>query len=251
MSGAVNEKLVLNAQTTKQLKEIVSQCEAMNLSDWGVKRRGRGVSALFSGPSGTGKTLAVKLIGERLGRHVYRVDCSRLISKYIGETEKNLAALFDRAERRDGILFFDEADALFGKRTVVKDSHDKYANLEVSHLLQRLESFEGLAILATKLPSNIEPAFTRRITTVVEFKLPTAQERLEIWKQILSRRGIKLRDASELPTIAKRCKLSGGDIDRVCRNLRRQALRRGNATFDVGSVEKAVLRFEKAGRRGS
>ena len=144
----------------------------------------RGVRALFEGPSGTGKTLAARVLAAELGRDLYRVDLSQVVSKYIGETEKNLRRVFDAAEEGGAILLFDEADALFGKRTEVRDSHDRYANIEVSYLLQRMESYRGLAILTTNMKSVLDTAFLRRIRFIVHFPFPDMGHRAEIWRRI-------------------------------------------------------------------
>jgi hypothetical protein len=154
---------------------------------WGFARnstRGLGISALFAGPSGTGKTMAAEVLAGELRLDLYRIDLSQVVSKYIGETEKNLRRVFDAAEEGGAILLFDEADALFGKRSEVKDSHDRYANIEVSYLLQRMESYRGLAILTTNMKSALDPAFLRRIRFVVQFPFPDADQRAEIWRRI-------------------------------------------------------------------
>ena len=154
---------------------------------WGFAQesaRGLGVSALFAGPSGTGKTLAAEVIAADLGLDLYRIDLSAVVSKYIGETEKNLRAVFDAAEKGGAVLLFDEADALFGKRTEVRDSHDRYANIEVSYLLQRMESYRGLAILTTNMRSAVDPAFLRRLRFVVNFPFPDAAQRADIWRGV-------------------------------------------------------------------
>jgi ATPase family associated with various cellular activities (AAA) len=154
---------------------------------WGFCRqstRGLGISTLFSGPSGTGKTMAAEVLANELRLDLYRIDLSQVVSKYIGETEKNLARVFEAAEGGGAILLFDEADALFGKRSEVKDSHDRYANIEVSYLLQRMESYHGLAILTTNMKSALDPAFLRRIRFVVQFPFPDTSSRAEIWKRI-------------------------------------------------------------------
>jgi SpoVK/Ycf46/Vps4 family AAA+-type ATPase len=146
--------------------------------------RGLGISALFSGPSGTGKTMAAEVLANELQLDLYRIDLSQVVSKYIGETEKNLRRVFDTAEGGGAILLFDEADALFGKRSEVRDSHDRYANIEVSYLLQRMEAYRGLAILTSNMKNALDPAFMRRIRFVVQFPFPDAEQRAEIWNRI-------------------------------------------------------------------
>src|SRR5262249_26368223 len=156
------------------------------LDDWGFRRlltRGQGLSVLFAGESGTGKTLAAEVLAGRLRLNLYRIDLSTVVSKYIGETEKNLARPVDAAEDGGAHLFFDEADSLFGKRTEVKDAHDRYANIEVNYLLQRIESYRGLAILATNFKRALDPAFLRRLQFVVQFPFPGPREREKIWRQ--------------------------------------------------------------------
>ena len=148
------------------------------------RARGLGVSALFTGPSGTGKTMAAEVLANELRLDLYRIDLSQVVSKYIGETEKNLRRVFDAAEEGGAILLFDEADALFGKRSEVKDSHDRYANIEISYLLQRMEAYRGLAILTTNMKEALDPAFLRRIRFVVQFPFPDAGQRAEIWRRI-------------------------------------------------------------------
>src|SRR5690606_1665724 len=152
------------------------------MKDWGMEKRlNPGFRVLFHGPPGTGKTLTASLLGKYTGKEVYKIDLSMVVSKFIGETEKNLANLFDKAENKDWILFFDEADALFGKRTNVRDAHDKYANQEVSFLLQRTETYAGLVILATNFKNNIDDAFARRFQSHIYFPSPAFGERLKIW----------------------------------------------------------------------
>jgi SpoVK/Ycf46/Vps4 family AAA+-type ATPase len=155
--------------------------------EWGFGKRlsrGRGISALFTGPPGTGKTMAAEILAGHLALDLYRIDLSSVVSKYIGETEKNLRKVFDAAERGGAILFFDEADALFGKRTEVKDSHDRHANVEINYLLQRMEEYGGLAILATNRKSDLDPAFLRRIRFLVAFPFPTIDDRRRIWQTV-------------------------------------------------------------------
>lgn len=208
------DDLVLPAAALRQLAEIRTWIthHPTLFGDWGMADRVRpGYRVLFHGPAGTGKTLTATLLGKMTGREVFRIDLSMVVSKFIGETEKNLANLFDKASDKGWILFFDEADALFGKRTEVRDAHDKYANQEVSYLLQRIETYAGLVILATNFRSNLDEAFTRRFETIVHFPLPKAPERLALWRKALP---VKLQLAQEidLPQIAEQYALTGANI---------------------------------------
>ena len=183
------DDLVLPLDSLGPLYELTSQVRHRTkvYEQWGfgnASRRGLGVSALFAGPSGTGKTLAAEVLAHELRLDLYRIDLSGVVSKYIGETEKNLRRVFDAAEEGGAVLFFDEADALFGKRSEVKDSHDRYANIEVNYLLQRMESYRGVAILATNLKGSLDSAFLRRIRFVVTFPVPDAEQRAEIWRRV-------------------------------------------------------------------
>ena len=182
------DQLVLPKDAKSRLSEAVSRLnlQSVVLDDWGfLKDRpgARGVRMLFAGPPGTGKTLSAEVVAMALSVDLLAVDISRVVSKWIGETEKNLAAVFDTAERAQAVLFFDEADALFGKRTEVSDAHDRYANLETAYLLARLERFEGMAVLATNLRQNIDPAFMRRIEFVVDFEEPDREQRFQMWQR--------------------------------------------------------------------
>jgi hypothetical protein len=190
MDGAATwDDLVLPAAQRQTLREVAIHVRQRTrvYQTWGFGRKGQrglGISALFSGPSGAGKTLAAEVLADELRLDLYRIDLSQVVSKYIGETEKNLARLFDAAEGAGVILLFDEADALFGKRSEVRDSHDRYANIEVSYLLQRMEAYDGLAILTTNMKGALDPAFLRRIRFVVQFPFPNAEQRGEIWRRI-------------------------------------------------------------------
>ncbi|PYI93693.1 MAG: AAA family ATPase [Verrucomicrobia bacterium] len=182
------DDLVLPRGEMKLLREIAAQVRQRNkvYDDWGFSRkmnRGFGISALFAGDSGCGKTMAAEVIANELRLNLYRIDLSAVVNKYIGETEKNLRRLFDAAEEGGSILFFDEADALFGKRSEVKDSHDRYANIEINYLLQRLESYRGLAILATNMKNALDPAFLRRLRFVVNFPFPGVADRRRLWEK--------------------------------------------------------------------
>jgi SpoVK/Ycf46/Vps4 family AAA+-type ATPase len=187
------------------------------LEDWGFAARmpyGQGVVALFSGPSGTGKTMAAQIIAADLGLDVLQVDLSKTVSKYIGETEKNLDEIFSAAELAGSMVLFDEADAVFGKRTEIKDAHDRHANVEVAYLLQRLEAFRGIAVLTTNLRQNIDDAFVRRLRFVVDFALPTVEERARIWRRAFPA-DAPLADGLDLLPLARILPLAGGSIQNI------------------------------------
>ena len=211
------DDLVLPATTLAQVQELgtwVRHADRL-MNDWGLGRRWkRGYKALFFGPPGTGKTLTAALLGQLTDRPVFRVDLSMVISKFIGETEKNLAQLFRRAEHKDWILFFDEADALFGKRTSVRDAHDKYANQEVAYLLQRVETYEGLVILASNHRQNLDEAFTRRFQSIIYFPPPSPAERLRLWQSTLPP-AVQLAADVDLEALARRHELTGAGIQNV------------------------------------
>jgi hypothetical protein len=182
------DDLVLPDSELNLLRQITDQVRqrATVYHDWGFAERlsrNLGITALFAGPSGTGKTMAAQVLANDLRLSLYRIDLSAVVSKYIGETEKNLSRLFEAAEQGAAVLFFDEADALFGKRSQVKDSHDRYANIEINYLLQRMESYRGIAVLATNMRSALDPAFLRRLRFVLTFPFPAAAERRAIWSR--------------------------------------------------------------------
>ena len=215
------ESLVLPEPEKRLLRQIAAQVEHrfQVYENWQVSRslnRGLGISALFAGESGTGKTLAAEVLAKVLDLDLYRIDLSSVVSKYIGETEKNLRRLFDTAEDSGVVLFFDEADALFGKRSEVKDSHDRYANIEINYLLQRLEAYSGLAILATNLKSALDQAFMRRLRFVVNFPFPTPAERIEIWHKAFPV-GIPLQEGLSFERLAQ-LNLTGGNIHSIAIN---------------------------------
>ncbi len=190
--------------------------------------KGLGTSALFSGPPGTGKTMVAALIAKELGLELYQVDMAKVVSKFIGETERNLAGLFDAAEAGHAILLFDEADSLFGKRTEVKSSNDRYANLETNYLLQRLESFTGICLLTSNHESNIDPAFQRRLSLHLRFELPEAEERAALWQAMLPA-AAPVDDDVDFETLGRKYVMSGGYI-------RNAALRAAFLAADEGSV---------------
>jgi len=187
------------------------------LQEWGFARRlsgGKGVNALFAGPSGTGKTMAAEVIAAELGLDLYAIDLSSVVSKYIGETEQNLERVFRAAEGANAILFFDEADALFGKRSEVRDSHDRYANIEISYLLQKMEQYEGLAILASNMHQHLDPAFTRRLAFTVHFPFPEADARLKIWTSVWPPE-LPMAPGLDFDSLAREHKLSWGNIRNI------------------------------------
>ena len=197
------------------------------MNHWNMRHKLRpGCRALFFGPPGTGKTLTATVLGKATGRQVYKVDLSMVVSKYIGETEKNLAGLFDRAEHKDWILFFDEADALFGKRTQVRDAHDRYANQEVSFLLQRIETYNGLVILASNLASHVDEAFARRFEHAGPLPDAPAERAHADLEERASGRGVAGAGV-DLAQIAARHEMSGGMIMNVIRYASLQAISRG------------------------
>jgi SpoVK/Ycf46/Vps4 family AAA+-type ATPase len=212
------DDIVLPPEPLAQLFEIVAQARHRRLvyEEWGLGDKltlGRGIVALFAGPSGTGKTMAAEVIAAELGLDMYKLDLSGLVSKYIGETEKNLGRVFDEAADSDAVLFFDEADAIFGKRSEVRDSHDRYANIEVGYLLQRLEEHDGIVVLATNLRANIDDAFVRRMRTVIDFPMPGEADRGRIWKRALGQ-APRTTDI-DLAFLSKKFRLSGGNIRNV------------------------------------
>ncbi|MCB0555176.1 MAG: ATP-binding protein, partial [Phaeodactylibacter sp.] len=194
------------------------------------------------------KTLTASLLGKYTGKDVYRVDLSMVVSKYIGETEKNLSNLFAKAENKDWILFFDEADALFGKRTDVKDAHDRYANQEVSYLLQRVEGYNGLVILASNFKSNIDDAFMRRFQSIIYFPMPKPSERLRIWQQSFPEQ-VTLGPDIDLSAISRKYELSGAGIINVVQFCCLEALKRGGQSILMEDLLAGIRKeFMKEGR---
>ncbi len=238
-------ELMLPEAQTRQLNEIILAMRNLTRVhyDWGTAKAWNesGLTALFAGPPGTGKTMAVEAIAAELEMPLYRIDLSQVVNKYIGETEKNLRRLFDAADAADIILFFDEADALFGKRTEVKDAHDRYANLEISYLLERMERFKGMAILATNRKKDLDEAFMRRLRFVLEFPQPGPAERFRIWHGVIPP-GVDV-SAVDFEFLAQRFALSGGHIRAIVfqaclQNATRDAAR----TLDMLDVLRAVQR---------
>lgn len=209
--------LVLNEKTLDDVKEIENWLayKEILMNDWGMGAKIKpGYRILFCGAPGTGKTLTASLLGKYTDKDVYRVDLSMVVSKYIGETEKNLSKLFDKSINQDWILFFDEADSIFGKRTSVRDAHDKYANQEVSYLLQRIEAHPGLIILASNFRNNIDTAFTRRFHNIIEFEAPSYKEKIALWRKNLPE-NILLETSVTIEELAKKYNLTGANIVNV------------------------------------
>jgi SpoVK/Ycf46/Vps4 family AAA+-type ATPase len=210
---------VLPAPTLARLRDFADAIRdrAIVLDAWGFARRAvraRGLTALFAGASGTGKTMAAAVVARELGLDLYVIDLSAVVSKYIGETEKNLERVFRAARDAGAMLFFDEADALFGKRSEVKDAHDRYANIEVAYLLQQMDAHDGVVILATNLSRNLDQAFSRRLRYVVEFPLPGEADRERLWRGIFPPEA-PLDPDVDFPFLAARFPLAGGDIRNV------------------------------------
>jgi SpoVK/Ycf46/Vps4 family AAA+-type ATPase len=235
---------------TRQLRDIASQVKNRHrvYREWDLATkmpRGRGISALFSGPSGTGKTMAAEVLANELQLYLYRVDLSGVVSKYIGETEKNLRRVFDAAEGSGVVLFFDEADALFGKRSEVKDSHDRYANVEIDYLLQRMEEYRGLAILATNLRSHLDSAFLRRLRFVVELPAPDADLRKRIWERALP--AAAPTENLDWETLA-RLRITGGNIRNIAVNAAFLAAERDEAIGMRHLMQAAMQEYVKEER---
>ena len=246
------EDLILPETPLTMLKEMVSmvQSRPMVLETWGLGRKltsGAGISALFAGPPGTGKTLAAQIMANRLGIDLYRIDLSSVVSKYVGETEKQLEQIFTEASESNAILFFDEADSIFGKRSEVKGAHDRYANIEVSYLLQRMEEYDGVAILATNLRANLDEAFTRRLQFIVNFPFPDEEYRRKIWK-VLMPPGLPRVDDLDFDVMADRFKLSGGSIRNIIVSAAYFAAANGGMVDMSHLMHGARREFQKMGR---
>lgn len=245
------EDLVLSPMTLRQVEEVKVWLKhgASLHEELGMHKRLKpGYRALFYGPPGTGKTLTACLLGKFLGRPVFRIDLSMVVNKYIGETEKNLAKIFDKAEHASWILFFDEADALFGKRTSSNSSNDRYANQEVSYLLQRIEDFPGIVILASNMKSNIDDAFARRFQSMVHFASPKGEERRRLWKNAFSSK-LQFSEEVDIAKFADKYDLSGGHITNVVAWCSLMALDKGDYLVTESMLREGIAReLAKEGR---
>jgi hypothetical protein len=245
------DDLVLNSNTLNQIKEIETwlKFNEILLHEWDMKSKIKpGFRVMFYGAPGTGKTLTASLLGKYTKRDVYRIDLSMVISKYIGETEKNLSSLFDKAADKEWILFFDEADAVFGKRTNVRDAHDKYANQEVSYLLQRIENHPGLVILASNFKTNIDTAFTRRFQSIIEFEVPSHGERLQLWQNNLPK-GIRIAEDVNLNELSKKYDITGANIVNIIQYACLRTLEDENENINLNHLLQGIKKeYAKEGK---
>jgi SpoVK/Ycf46/Vps4 family AAA+-type ATPase len=246
------DNIILPADQLRQLREICNQVKYHHIvgQQWGFDETlslGKGINVLFSGSSGTGKTMAAEVIANELQLDLYKIDLSQIVSKYIGETEKNLDRVFTAAENANAILLFDEADALFGKRSEVKDAHDRYANLEVAYLLQKMEEYEGVTILTTNLRQNLDEAFTRRIRFIIEFPFPEVDYRLQIWQGIFPKQ-MPLGEDVDLPLMAQQFKLAGGNIRNIALAAAFLAAEDGESVGMKHLLQATKREFQKMGR---
>jgi SpoVK/Ycf46/Vps4 family AAA+-type ATPase len=246
------DDLVVPDQVEQQLRGVAARARLRQrvLDDWhmaSTSSEGRGVTALFAGDSGTGKTMSAEVVAGNLGLDLYVIDLSTVVDKYIGETEKNLDRIFDQAERVNGVLLFDEADAIFGKRSEVKDARDRYANVEVAYLLQRMEQFEGIAILTTNLRANIDEAFLRRLDVLIDFPVPDPASRRRLWAQQLRPELPVSRDI-DVDFLANGFKLSGGNIRNIVLASAFDAAEDGDVVSMAHVIRATAAEYRKLGR---
>jgi ATP-dependent 26S proteasome regulatory subunit len=246
------DDIILPGDQKEQLKEIFNQVKYRRtvFNDWGFGRklaRGKGLNILFSGPSGTGKTMAAEIMGNELGIDLYKIDLSVIVSKYIGETEKNLDRIFREGKTANAIIFFDEADSLFGKRSEVRDSHDRYANIEISYLLQKMEDYDGVIILATNLRKNMDEAFDRRMHFAVEFPMPEEPDRYRIWQSMFPEEAPLGHDL-DIAFLARQFQITGGNIRNITLASAFLAAQDGGF-ITMGNIIRATKReYQKMGK---
>ncbi|HKP82028.1 MAG TPA: ATP-binding protein [Pyrinomonadaceae bacterium] len=244
--------IVLPESQLTQLQEIASHAKRSQVifESWGFARNfayGRGIAALFEGQSGTGKTMAASIIGRALGLDVYQIDLASVVSKYIGETEKNLSRIFAEAQDSNAILFFDEADALFGKRSEVKDAHDRYANIETAYLLQRMEEYSGIVILATNMKQNLDEAFVRRMRFIIHFPFPNDDDRERIWQKVFPENA-PMGDDVNFRWLSRKLKITGGNIKNISLRAAFLALEQDSRIGMDCLIEAARRENEKIGK---
>jgi SpoVK/Ycf46/Vps4 family AAA+-type ATPase len=244
--------IILPDDRLEQLHEICAQARYRQrvFEQWGFDRAmslGKGLSMLFVGPSGTGKTMAAEVIAGELGLDLYKIDLSGMVSKYIGETEKNLSAIFQEAAQSNAILFFDEADAIFGKRSEVKDAHDRYANIEVNYLLQKMEEYEGITILASNFPKNFDDAFTRRLRFIVGFPFPEEVYRHRMWKTMFPSDAPLGKDI-DFEFLGRKLKITGGNIKNIALNAAFLAAANAGVIGMKHIIRSTKREFQKMGR---
>ena len=246
------DDIILPRDQMEQLHEICYHVKHHYTvyDDWGFDRKlslGKGLNVLFSGPSGTGKTMAAEIIGHELGLDIYKIDLSAVVSKYIGETEKNLDHIFHEGQTSNAILFFDEADALFGKRSEVRDSHDRYANVEIAYLLQKMDEYDGIVILATNLKKNMDDAFARRMHFSVEFPVPDVSDRYRIWKGIFPPEA-PLSNDIDLHFMAQQFKITGGNIKNIALGAAFMAAEDGGYIRTENLIRATKREYQKLGK---
>ena len=246
------DDLVLARPTEQALRDLAGRARQRGqvLDAWGMRPgggRGRGVTALFAGDSGTGKTMSAEVVAGDLGLDLYTVNLATVVDKYVGETEKNLERIFVEADGVNGVLLFDEADALFGKRSEVRDSNDRYANIEVAYLLQRMETFDGIAILATNLGANVDEAFARRLDLIIDFPAPDVELRSALWDRCLGP-GLPRGDDLDLDFCARSFELSGGNIRSVAITAAYLAAATGQKVTMLELVRAIQQEYRKLGR---
>jgi len=244
--------IILPGDQMQILREIINAVRSrpIVLEQWGIGKKlvsSSGITVLFAGPPGTGKTMAAEIIASELGLDLFKIELSSIVSKYIGETEKNLDRIFEEAQSSNAILFFDEADAIFGKRSEVKDAHDRYANIEVSYLLQRMEAYDGVTILATNLRTNLDEAFTRRLQFAVDFPFPEFEDRLRIWQSLFPSDAPHSNELN-FELLATRFKLAGGNIRNVIVNAAYLAATNGGEITMEHLLHSTRRELQKMGR---
>jgi SpoVK/Ycf46/Vps4 family AAA+-type ATPase len=246
------DDIILPKDQMEQLREICSYVKHYHTvySHWGFEHKlslGKGLNVLFAGPSGTGKTMAAEIIACELGLELYKIDLSAIVSKYIGETEKNLDRIFQEGQTSNAILFFDEADAIFGKRSEVRDSHDRYANIEIAYLLQKMDEYEGVVILATNLRKNMDEAFSRRMHFAVEFPVPEEPERYRIWNSIFPPE-VPLANDVDIKFMARQFRITGGNIKNIALGAAFLAAENGGRINTENLIRATKREYQKMGK---